>query len=204
MEARERIIRKAIQLYLSRWIRSVTMDDVAVESGVSKRTIYEIFKDKDDLVLQSLSEMIMQNNRAALEIIDKTNNVIEAIFYILKGEQERQANLAPVFINDIKKYFPMLNETLYSKKESIKKFSPSYMLLEKGVKEEIFNRAIRIDLVDNFLHELIGLMHNSERLALLQPTAIDVLNNIFLPYFKGLCTRRGLELMEKYSEEIEL
>ncbi|PKP46312.1 MAG: hypothetical protein CVT94_15165 [Bacteroidetes bacterium HGW-Bacteroidetes-11] len=198
MDTRERIIEKASALFLSMGIRNVTMDFIAGELGISKRTIYELFKDKDDLVIQVLREMIVRNNEEMIGIISKTEHVIEAIFLILKMETERRKSFARVFTEDVKKYFPLINATMYADKKNLKEFSASYTLLEKGIRENIFRKDIRIDLVDTFLHELIGLMHSSERLKALEPTEPDALNCIFLPYFRGICTRKGVDLMDKY------
>ncbi|GAP43606.1 transcriptional regulator, TetR family [Lentimicrobium saccharophilum] len=202
MEAREKILDKAIELFLNLGIRNVTMDSIAAESGVSKRTIYELFKDKDDLVVQSLREMIIRHNQDMLGIISEAGNVIEAIFMIMKMEALRRGSFARVFTEDIKKYFPVVNASLYSCKKSLKEFSASFTLLEKGIREGIFRKDMRLDLVDNFLHELIGLIHNSDRLRILQPTGQEVLSNIFLPYFRGICTSEGVALMDKYTENI--
>lgn len=202
MEAREKILDKAIELFLNLGIRNVTMDTIAAESGVSKRTIYELFKDKDDLVVQSLREMIIRHNQDMLGIISEAGNVIEAIFMIMKMEAQRRGSFARVFTEDIKKYFPVVNASLYSCKKSLKEFSASFTLLEKGIREGIFRKEMRLDLVDNFLHELIGLIHNSDRLRMLQPTGEEVLSNIFLPYSRGICTSEGVALMDKYTENI--
>ena len=200
MEAREKILDKAIELFLNLGIRNVTMDTIAAESGVSKRTIYELFKDKDDLVVQALREMIIRHNQDMLGIISQTGNVIEAIFLFMKMETERRGSFSRVFAEDIKKYFPVVNASLYSCKESLKEFSASFTLLEKGIREGIFRKDIRLDLVDNFIHELIGVIHNSDRLRMLQPTGQEVLSSIFLPYFRGICTTEGMKLMDKYFE----
>ncbi len=87
---------------------------------------------------------------------------------------------------------------MYSCNERLKQFSASFTLLEKGIREGIFRKDIRLDLVDNFIHELIGLIHNSERLRMLKASGRDVLVSIFLPYFRGICTSKGVELMDKY------
>ncbi|MDY0102215.1 MAG: TetR/AcrR family transcriptional regulator [Lentimicrobium sp.] len=200
METREKILVRASELFLGMGVKNVTMDYIATETGVSKRTIYELFKDKDDLVVQSLREMIITNNKQMIDIIAKTEHVIEALFLIMKRETERQKDYTRVFIEDIKKYFPAVNESLFACKKNLKEFSASYALLEKGIRENIFRKDLKIELVDNFLHELIGLIHSSERLKIFHPTPEDILRSIFFPYLRGICTWKGIELMDKYFE----
>ncbi|MBW6490114.1 MAG: TetR/AcrR family transcriptional regulator [Lentimicrobium sp.] len=203
METRERILEKALEMFLSVGVKNVTMDSIATELGISKRTIYELFKDKDDLVVQSLREMIIRNNKKMLGIISKTEHVIEAIFLIMKMEAERRNEFNRVFVEDIKKYFPVVNALLFTCKENLKEFSASYALFEKGIRENIFRSDLKIELVDNFLHELIGMLHTSDRLRALNPEKTDILKNIFLPYFRGICTRKGIDLMDKYFENLD-
>lgn len=198
MEAREKILEKATVLFLSMGVRNVTMDSIASDSGVSKRTIYELFKDKDDLVVQSLRRMIIKNNEEMMGIITETENVIEAIFLIMKMEERKRSAYSRVFTEDIKKYFPPVYASLYSCNERLKQFSASFTLLEKGIGQGIVRKDIRLDLVDNFIHELIGLIHNSERLRMLKASGNEVLVSIFLPYFRGICTPKGVGLMDKY------
>lgn len=197
MDNKERIIQHACELFLARGIRSVTMDSIATELSISKRTIYEIFKDKDELVIESIKHMITQNNMVLLHIIANAENTVTALMDIIRHQKEHSKSFTPVFVEDFKKYFPAIQSTLYSCKSDLEKFSASYSLLEKGLKEGIFRNELAIELVDNFLHELISLMHTSQRLTALNVTEEEILTNIFIPYFRGLCTPKGLELMDK-------
>lgn len=202
METKERIKEKAIELFLTIGVKNVTMDSMAADLGILKRTIYELFKDKDDLIVQSLREMIIRNNREMLEIISEASHVIEAIFLIMKKETERRVQMPRIFVEDIKKYYSAVNASFYNCEENLKELSASYTLLEKGIADGIFRTDIKIDLVDNFLHEVIGLIHTSDRIRALQPEKADILKSIFLPYFRGICTRKGTDLMEKYFDNL--
>lgn len=203
MDTREKILHHACRKFLSIGIRSVTMDNLASELGVSKRTIYELFGDKDTLVIESIREMIIQNNSELLTIIDRTENVVEAIFLITNRQKQMRREFPTVFVEDIKKYFPLVHASFYSSKSNLKQFSVTYTLLEKGMKEGIFRNDLKTELVDNFLQEMISLVHTSERIRSLNPTDIEVISNIFLPYLRGICTPKGLELMHTYFEENE-
>jgi hypothetical protein len=103
-------------------------------------------------------------------------------------------------MEDIKKYFHAVNNAFFSCKEDLKKFSASYTLIIKGVKQGIFRKELRTELVDTFLHEVVSMLHNSDRLIMLEPTDHEVLRNIILPYFRGISTPKGMELLENYFE----
>ena len=114
------------------------------------------------------------------------------------------ASFNPVFLEDMKKYVTRIYECFYENNEKIREFSVSYAILEKGMREEIFRRDIQIDIVDNFLHELVNFLHNSERIRLLNLQMESILQNILLPYFRGICTRKGQDLIDRYFEAMTI
>jgi len=204
MEPRERILQKASELFLQLGVRNVTMDLLATELGISKRTIYELFDDKDKLVIESIKYMLVEENKELIEIVKSSEHVIEALFLIMKRQKERRESFPKVFIEDIKKYFQTVNESFFSCAENLKEFSASYNLLVKGIKQGIFRSDLRIDLVDTFIHEVIGMMHNSSRILLLSPADSEVLHNIMLPYFIGISTPKGHKLIEDFFEKNDI
>ncbi len=200
METKEKILARAGELFPIMGIRSVTMDSIALDLGISKRTIYELFKDKDDLVIQTMEYKIIQNNHELLGMLNATENAIEALFMALNHEHGRMVAMNPLFVEDLHKYFPKIHACFYQDNQRVREFSIPYVILERGIREKIFRSELAVDVVDNFLHELAGLLHNSVRLKLLQSTYEDILKNILLPYFRGICTRKGQELIDRYFE----
>jgi AcrR family transcriptional regulator len=198
MDTKERILNRTGELFQMMGMKSLTMDFIAVDLGISKRTIYELFRDKDELLLQAIEYWIMSNNARMLQIVNQTENVIEAIFVMIEHQHRQMASYNPVILEDMKKYFTRLNALMYANREKCREFSVSYTLIEKGKKEDIFRKELKIDVVDNFIHELINLFHNSEGIRLMHLNQKDALDNIFLPYFRGICTRKGQELMDSY------
>lgn len=202
METREKILAKASEMLLSLGIRNVTMDLLSESLGMSKRTIYEHFRNKEELVIESIHFIIVENNKELLEIIESSENVVEAIYLITLRQEQYRREFPKDFVEDIKKYFPLVQASFFSNKDRLKQFSASYTLLEKGLKEEIFCKDLRIDLVDNFIHEIISMIHTSDRIRLLKPSDREVACSIFIPYLKGICTAKGLKLMDKYFDEL--
>jgi TetR/AcrR family transcriptional regulator, cholesterol catabolism regulator len=202
MDTRERILVRAGELFPVMGIRNVTMDQIASDLGISKRTIYENFRDKDELVIEMVEYDMLKNNRKMLVIVAETDNAIEALFSIIEREFNRTSSFNPVFMEDIKKYLHRIHECFFEDQKKIREFSVSYAILERGLKEDIFRKELAIDIVDNFLHELVHFLHTSQRLRLMNLPKEDVLTNILLPYFRGICTRKGQELIDKYFKTV--
>ncbi len=201
MDTRERILVRAGELFPQLGIRNVTMDQISADLGISKRTIYEHFRDKDDLVIQMVEYEMVRNNRKLLDIVANTDNAIEALFMIIETEYLRITSFSPLFQEDIKKYIVRIHECFFEDLQKMREFSVSYAILEKGLREDIFRKELAIDVVDNFLHELGSFFHSRPRLRLMKLEKEDVLRNILLPYFRGICTRKGQDLIDTYFEK---
>lgn len=203
MDTKERILQRTGELFSLIGLKGLTMDYIAVDLGVSKRTIYEIFQDKDELILQAIEYQIRQNNLKLLEIVKQTENVVEAIFVIIELQFRQMNSFNPIILEDIKKYLVRLNVMYYANREKCREFSVSYALLDKGIKEGVFREELKLDVVDGFIFELANLFHHSEGIRQMKLTRTDALNNILFPYFRGICTRKGLELMDVYIGKLE-
>ncbi len=204
MEIREKVLQRASEMFRTMGVKNITMDNLAADLGMSKRTIYEMFDQKERLVMESIHYMILEENAELRKIIDSSEHVVEALFYIIRRKKEHRRTYPHVFVEDIKKYLPKVQALFFSNHEDLKKYSASYILLERGMNEGIFRKDIKIELVDNFLQEIISLIHNSQRILALKPKDSELLNSIFIPYFRGLCTTKGLNLMTKFFEELNV
>src|SRR5659263_554009 len=102
MSNRDRIIEEAAMLFRTYGIRSVTMDMLANQMGISKRTIYEVFQDKDELLQGVLKWMTEKQREVSSRILNESENVIEAIFKMLDLMKDHFQNMSPAFMMDIR------------------------------------------------------------------------------------------------------
>jgi len=196
VEVKERIIVESGALFGKYGIRSMTMDALAEEMGISKRTIYERFKDKDTLLLEVIRYYKEKRNQEAIEIIEKSDNAIEAMFRIMKVTINQIEQMNPAFFNDFKKYHARIFKKFADPGE-IRDFSITLKLLETGVKQKVFRKDIHIDIVNRTLHTLFDLFgHDSN---LLQPKyhRREMFDHIIIPYYRGISTQKGQALLEK-------
>ncbi|MBP6870503.1 MAG: helix-turn-helix transcriptional regulator [Bacteroidales bacterium] len=98
MESSERIILKSIELFTRYGIRLVTMDQIAEEVGMSKRTIYELFKNKDTLVMECLESIHRKQMTEIQEIAERVSNVIEALYRVGQYSEKKKAEMNPIFL----------------------------------------------------------------------------------------------------------
>ena len=85
MDQKERIIEQAMHMFVSQGIKSVRMDDIAQQLGVSKRTLYELFGDKEGLLYLAMDRYFEKKRIERAAVCAHARNVLEAMFMVLGG-----------------------------------------------------------------------------------------------------------------------
>src|ERR1700712_3516672 len=106
MVQEDRIIQGGEELFLSAGIKSVTMDDIAKYLGMSKKTIYQFFKDKNELVMALVKKKLQEDEDQMATIISQSANVIEEMINMMKCSEEIFSRINPIVIHDMQKYHP--------------------------------------------------------------------------------------------------
>src|ERR1700759_1524117 len=100
----DRIIQGGEELFLKAGIKSVTMDDIAKHLGMSKKTIYQFFSDKNELVVALVKKKLQEDEDQMGDIIKQSGNVIEKMHNIMKCADEIFSMINPIVIHDLQKY----------------------------------------------------------------------------------------------------
>ncbi|MCT4560930.1 MAG: TetR/AcrR family transcriptional regulator [Crocinitomicaceae bacterium] len=106
MEKREEILIGATNVFMSYGIKSVTMDDLARELGISKKTIYLYFKDKNDLIESILNEHLSKDQNRCIEVREDAENAIESFYKVISMVMENMGRIHPSVFYDLQKYHP--------------------------------------------------------------------------------------------------
>lgn len=194
MDTRLRILKEAGLMFSKYGIRSITMDHIANELGISKRTLYEIFADKDDLVSQAIEEGASVHKKICYKIVGESDNVIEAIFKIGKLNYDMFGKINPLFFEDLKKFHSEVFGRIHQKGQ-LRDFSITQSLFERGVLEGVISDRINIEVVNAFVHKIIDIIHTEEMKVFKND---DILQSAFLPYLIGISTEKGRELIQEY------
>jgi AcrR family transcriptional regulator len=196
MEIRDRIIVEAAELFKTYGIKSVTMDSLATQLGISKRTIYEVFSDKDELLIGVLKWMTERQKELVKKFLEESENAIVAIFKLLEINLNHFQDMSPAFQADIKKYH---HEVLMKKADKCE--MPDYrnniQLIEKGISENFFRKDINPDLVNRCLYSMVRSIMDQDLYPFEQFSRREVVKNGFINYLRGISTFEGLELVNK-------
>jgi len=196
VEVRERIIVESGLLFGKYGIRSMTMDALAEKMGISKRTIYERFKDKDTLLLEVMKYYKEQTRENAHRIIDESDHVIEALFRIMKLTVAQVSQMNPLFFHDFKKYHRSVYKE-FAHPGDIRDYSITQKLFEAGMEQGIFRKDLHLDIVNRALHALFDLFGHDSSLVEAGFDRKDLFEQMIIPYFRGLSTKKGRKLLQE-------
>lgn len=198
MEIREKIIAEAKKEFIQYGIRSVTMDDIAQNLSISKRTIYENFKDKNELLKSCLQQMWREQWQKNEEIINNTANVIEAIFQFMQIGINAIRTYNPLFGLDLKRYHSRLWEE-ETKRIEEDRSNQVHRLLRKGINENLFRRNIHVEIVAKILQEQLNTLSDDRAFPKNAYKMEVVFENMIINFVRGIATSKGLEIIDSFT-----
>lgn len=140
MELKERIINEATRMFADMGIKSVRMDDIAVACGISKRTLYETFAAREDLIRQSIYYHIEKHEQEMQAKIAEAENVIEEFWIMFGHGSEFRASTKMVTIDLIKFYPQIFDEVMRNYHEAIVKSNE--IRLQRGIEQGLFLKRV--------------------------------------------------------------
>jgi AcrR family transcriptional regulator len=196
MDNRNRIIEGAAELFRSYGIKTVTMDSLANYLGMSKRTIYEVFSDKDELLIGVMKWMSERQKDLVRKVLDESENAIVAIFTLLSINRDHFQNMSPAFQADMKRFH---YEVLMKKAEKYEMpdYKNNQQLFDRGIKEKLFRNDINPDLANRCFDSLVRSVMNNDLYPFDQFSRNEVIGNVLINYLRGISTSQGLELINK-------
>lgn len=196
-EIRTRIIERASALFFEKGIKVVKMDDIAHELAISKRTIYELFSDKEQLLTECLKHIYRILRTVGKERIrNSSQNTLDVILllYYLYFEMIKRANKN--FFIDLMKYPQILKNRERKEKSNNRKFKA---WIQQGIKEGLFREDTNSDILMYILKRDLDLIVTSDEFSHI---STDELGKTFiLFYLRGIATIKGQEIIENFIKD---
>ena len=200
MTTKERIIEQAADMFLRSGIKAITMDDISRELGISKRTIYENFKDKDALLRECLAYVDKKYEQEHELIALESENTISEVFGMMKLGIYAIKTISPLFFSDLKKYhFKIFKEVLQVNQE--KQINNTHTLLKKGINQGVFRSNIDLEIVSILLNQQLTLISNEDVFPERKFSRVVVFENVLINFFRGIATQKGIELIDQYHRD---
>jgi AcrR family transcriptional regulator len=183
---KQHIIEKALEMIERSSVKTVTMDDIAQYLGISKRTIYECFESKEDLIAACVKEKFERRQT----IFAEKDNVIDAILVLLQIGSRQQFNM----IKDLRKFYPQVYKE-HLAQSCLNRHIEMEQLVLRGIREGIFRDDLNAEIIAYFfctqVKEIIYNNSDFEKFSL-----SDVFENVAITFLRGICTAKGLEIIE--------
>lgn len=180
-------------------LKSVSMDDIANKLAVSKKTIYQHYTDKDQLVLEVVKKITTDNQMKCEEDIITSDNAVHEIILAMKQMSVLFHAMNPSILYDLRKYYSRAykifelhkNEFIYNK---IK------LNIQRGIREELYREDFDIESITRFRVESILLPFNPEFQQGLGADLVKVSGELSLHYLYGIATVKGQKMIQKYIQ----
>ncbi|MFZ2287828.1 MAG: TetR/AcrR family transcriptional regulator [Bacteroidales bacterium] len=189
-----RIVAGAAELFRTYGIRAVTMDTIATHLGMSKRTIYERFRDKDELLFAVMKEMIHKQKEIVENIMNSSSNVMEAIFTMLRKSHEHMASMNPLIGSDLRKYHDAVLQRIKATCDN-PDHEGARKMLKAGIEQGIFRNDIDIEIISRAVSGLGKLTGDTKLFPPEQFLQRDLIRNIMINYLRGISTAWGNSLI---------
>ncbi|UBM57828.1 TetR/AcrR family transcriptional regulator [Marinilongibacter aquaticus] len=200
MEIQARILNKAEELFLTLGFKSVTMNDIAQELGISKKTIYQHFEDKKALV-EAVCGFVLNNTECMeKECISTAENPVQEIVMMSKCMRDMLETMNPAIFYDLQKYYPKAWQMYRLEKERIRKVMLKN--LEMGIEQGYFRNDLNVEILSRMRIELIDMAFNGQMFPAKDFSLIEVQEAFVDHFVRGVVTEKGLNTYNELKQNI--
>lgn len=187
-------------MFFNQGLKAVRMDDIAMELGVSKRTLYELFGDKRHLLDKCLGYHITRNRQIMEERTSMAKNVIEEIFILLNNMKRDEKEAA--FMDNLKKFYPdIFNKWI--EEAHRQSYQQLNLMLGRGVEQGLFMADINRELaLVTLVYTMAALFEKKYYFPVMDKVPPrEVFDYVIVNYFRGLSTKKGMEAIDELVVE---
>jgi len=200
MDYRQKIIEEGARMFRTYGIRAVTMDMLASQLGISKRTIYEVFSDKEELLKGVLKWMVEKQREVMTSVFNESENTIEAIFKMLDLMMDHFQKMSPAFQMDMKRLHMDLKKN-HGELVDLPYFSNNSDILIRGIREGVFRDDIDVEITNKCLLEVARVTNDRDVFPPDYFENKNVIRSFYINYLRGISTQKGLDLINFYEKK---
>lgn len=193
MVVKEQIMLTAFDLFSQYGIKSVSMDDIARNMCISKRTIYEYFDDKEDLLIGGI-DLNYKEIRIYLEQLETEPLTALDVMLLFYEEFIRNSHwFSRKYYEDLKRFPKALQK---SEEDKARFFKRCIKLFARGTKEGVFQPNVNFEIVALLARELVKMIRPSNTFS--NHSVTDVFNTVIYTFLRGISTEKGIAILDRY------
>lgn len=197
----QEILEKTIELFYEFGIRNLSMDDISRSLGMSKKTLYQYVKSKEDLIEQLFYYDEMKWDLEMAKLKTDEMNAIEILLQVSLRVFKEMGNFNPKLKFELKKYYEHIFQQFMVRKQN-HIFSQISRNIEKGIAEGMYRSDVNIELVAGLYVRNLVMMHNSDHCFAENITFEEVFKVLFESHIRAIATLQGISYFEKRKLEI--
>jgi TetR/AcrR family transcriptional regulator, cholesterol catabolism regulator len=197
MDIKDRIVKQASFMFFNYGIRSITMDEIAESLGISKRTLYEHFANKEEL-LKTCIQFKYEENKKLQEtfLTDHPDNPLEIIHQHFRHAIITMNTLHPNFFNDLKKYHSgIFKNCIENQQDEGIAFTKS--MIEMGIDKGVFRNNADGEILSKMIHSMMQVMTMGDVFPETRFTRSEVVRQVLINFIRGLATPKGLKVIDE-------
>lgn len=196
-DIRLQVIKAASALFHKKGIRNVTMDDISHKLAMSKRTLYQIFADKEQLLLACVLMHEEDESRFSEKLMQKSSSVLDFLLMFSAHKLADMDSIQPEFYIDLIKY-PRVAQHIAEHKKRVEESAVDFM--KKGVEEGYFRMDVNFNIVIRQL--LSGMEQFLQNRLIEEYSQRELFMNTVIPYIRGCSTLKGIEMINGYMDKL--
>lgn len=195
------LIAQAYDIFTQHGIRSVSMDDLCRQMGISKKTLYKHVENKSDLLIK-ISEYIKETISSRIQQLKESDlNAIDVLLEMSRASTDNHVRINPYISFEIRKFYPKIYDNYFcSKKEMI--IESIMDNLDKGIKEGLYRQDLNKEIVAHLYFKKIEEFHTLEGDDLRNFSYSKIFEVMFENHIRGISNKKGIEYFEKRKEKL--
>ena len=199
METNTRILVFAESLFMQRGIRAVSMDEIAVGLGMSKKTLYQYFPDKDELVDAVVAAHLARMQADARQWREQAQDAVHEMFITMERIQLHLSNMNPILLHDMQKFHPRAFQRFREHKD-VFLFDLVRANLQWGISEGYYRSDLDTDVLCRFRLASMMIPFNTDLFPPQQFNLGKLSQTLLLNFVFGLATEKGHKRLTNYYE----
>lgn len=199
---KERFLNGALSLYSRYGIKSITMDSLCRELGISKKTIYQYVEDKQQLIEEVIEHEKLLHNEIMDKMIQSDLNAIDELIHANRQIHLSQSIHSHTFYFDLKKYYPNVYEPWVEYKRE-RMYSMILRNLNKGIDEGFYREDLNVDVISRLHMARAEMLYSSDIMSDDEVSNARFIDEVFKYHIHGICNERGIKYFNSKINDVE-
>ncbi len=195
-QKKKEIIEGAMRVFMRSGIKSVNMDDIARELGISKKTLYLVVKDKEELIQKGVTTFCKKEDTDIFGIQSLGLNAIEESLEIKKWVLSMIEGIHPTVMYDLEKYYPQISKKLQDHRMKVV-YKSLHENITKGQQEGFYRKDLNPDIIIKLYVSRIEMLCDHRVFPISEYALSNLYTESFNYHIRGIASEKGLKHLEK-------